>query len=87
MNVCPKCTSLRMRNSKAQTKYEIFLQNRLGYRFYRCLQCGWRGKEKQTKKPVSSKMSIWKILGIYALVAFVVLFVAIEVVGVGGATR
>ncbi len=83
MNVCPKCTTFRMRNSKAQTKYELFLQNRLGYRFYRCQDCDWRGKEKLIKKPASTKMSLWKVIALYVLVAFVVLFVAIEIFGVG----
>lgn len=72
-----------MRCSKPQTKYESILQHWLGYRFYLCQTCGWRGKGKPLKKSASTKMSVWKIIVMSVLVVLVVLFVAIEIFDVG----
>lgn len=84
MRVCPKCTAIRVRASHARNGYENFLKNLLGYRFYRCQQCGWRDKVKIKKK--SAKLKIWQVLGIYALAALILLFIVFVVVGVGNTT-
>jgi len=60
----------------------------MGYRFFRCQDCNWRGKErtKKKKEKFSTKVSLWKILGLYLLAAVIILFVVFVVIGVGGST-
>ena len=86
MKTCPKCTSTRVRHSHARTLFEAFLRTRMGYHFYRCQECNWRGKESAQKKreKFSTKVSIWKVLGLYILAAVIILFVVFVIVGVGG---
>jgi hypothetical protein len=87
MKVCPKCTSISMRQSHASSPTEVFLRNKLGYRFYRCQQCNWRGKAKsRTKKKLNAKISIWKLLAIYTFAALLILFIVFVLIGVGGST-
>ena len=86
MKVCPQCTSTRVRFSHTRTLFESFLRTGLGFRFYRCQECSWRGMERPVKKinKYSGKKSIWVILGIYALAIFLVLYIVFVVIGVGG---
>jgi hypothetical protein len=86
MKVCPQCTSLRMRHSHARTLTENFYRNGLGYHYYRCQQCNWRGKGKPGKKPLASKISIWKRMAVYLFSIALVLFIVFVVIGVGGST-
>lgn len=85
MKVCPKCTSLRMRQSHARTPSELFFRDRLGYHFYRCLQCDWRGKGKPGNKSdkLNSMAGRWKVMAIYASAVMLVLLLVFVVIGVG----
>ena len=77
MKVCPKCKSTNVRYSHTRTPSEIFFRTRLGYRFYRCQQCNWRGmlRPEKTKNKYSGKKNIWLVLGMDALILFLVLFI------------
>ena len=88
MRTCPQCTSTRVRYSHARIRFETFQRIIMGYRFYRCQACNWRGKErkKRRRNPFSSKVSLWKVLFLYGLAAVIILFVVFYVVGVGGST-
>jgi hypothetical protein len=50
MKVCPQCTSTRVRFSHVRTLFESFLRTGMGFRFYRCQECNWRGMERPVKK-------------------------------------
>jgi hypothetical protein len=86
MKVCPQCTSTRVRFSHVRTLFESFLRTGMGFRFYRCQECNWRGMERPVKKinKYSGKKSIWVIMGIYAMAIFLVLYIVFIVIGVGG---
>lgn len=62
-----------MRRSQARFRRENFLQNVLGYRFYRCQQCNWRGGERFEKK-VFAKLSGWMNFALYGLALMLVVF-------------
>lgn len=81
MKVCPQCTSLRMRRSQARFMRENFLQNRLGYRFYRCQQCNWRGRERSEEKSLS-KFYVWFNSVLFVLAVILVLLLVFNVTSV-----
>jgi hypothetical protein len=85
MKVCPKCTSLRIRRRHTRSPSEIFFRSKLGYRYYRCQQCNWRGKAKASRKSdkFAARISPWKIIAIYALAIVLVFFIVFVVIGVG----
>lgn len=86
MKICPQCSSKSLRYSHARTPFENFLKHRLGFHFYRCSECNWRGKKRPKKiiNKYSGKKSIWVVLGIYVLAVLLVLFIVFFVIGVGG---
>jgi hypothetical protein len=87
MKICPQCSSARVRTSHARTSFEKFLKNSLGFCFFRCPQCDWRGKQHSERKlnKYSGKKSIWVVFGVYALAILLVLFIVFVVIGVGDA--
>ena len=85
MKICPKCRANRLRYSRTRTLFENFMCTRLGFRFYRCQVCNWRGMRQSTKTPsqFTGKKSIWFTLGIYALAIVLILILVFVVIGVG----
>jgi len=57
----------------------------MGYRFYRCQDCSWRGKEQAKKKKdrFSGKVSLWKVLGLYALAMVIIVYAVFVIVDAG----
>lgn len=76
MKSCPQCSSMRVSRSHAHTLGESLIRYGVGYHYYRCRACGWRGMGKPHKKQHEVKPSLLKTLLIYAS------FVLVGLVGV-----
>jgi hypothetical protein len=88
MKTCPKCTSVHVRYSHTRTPIESLQRNWLSYRFYRCQDCDWRGKERQKKKvdKFDTKLNLWKLFFIYSLATVLMLIVVfVMILGIGDA--
>lgn len=77
MKSCPKCSSTRICRSHVHTFFESIFRYGLGYHYYRCKACGWRGRGTPHKHRIEAKPGIVKQLTIYAVVILLALVVMI----------
>lgn len=83
MKRCPQCASSRINRSHPKSLFENLLRIVLGYHFYRCKECNWRGRGRAENNAVASKVSLRKRVGLYVLAALIILFIVFVVIGTG----
>jgi predicted RNA-binding Zn-ribbon protein involved in translation (DUF1610 family) len=66
---CPSCGKIAtLRRSRTRSTKEWFFKGLLFFSYYRCRDCGWRGK----RSTVMLKIKSFKLILIYIIVAIVI---------------
>lgn len=72
---------MRVSRSHTHTFSESVCRHVLGYHYYRCRACDWRGKAKSQKKRAEAKPGVLKTLlinAVFVLIGLVVVMIYIQ---------